>query len=105
MSAGAHGHAEAFREVVKIMSLRQADFARGMTHLMDAPPGEAGVYRIALEAGHVTITATPMEPVQLGGGLLSLPRCRVVLVFRAVPAGAQAAFLARFERTFQRAGG
>ena len=105
MSTASHGDADASREVVKIMSLRQADFERDMAHLVDAPPRESGAYRIALEVGHVTITATPMEPVQLGGGLLSLPRCRVVLLFRAVPSEVQAAFLTRFERTFQRAGG
>lgn len=92
--------------VEKIMAVSEAEFAASLDRLM---PGRTltasgGVARQPLGSGTVEIRFQPLPPVRLGG-LLELPRAKVSLVFDAVPATEQSAFVRAFDLAFQRGGG
>jgi hypothetical protein len=54
--------------------------------------------------GRVAIRAEALPPRRLSA-LLALPCCRVQFAFEGVDAAGRAAFLANFDRAFQRGGG
>lgn len=92
--------------VVKEMSLTREDFFRLLPIAAEGLPTRVDGLSVALgtcEKG-VAISLEPLTPRRLSG-LLSLPRARVTLVFRGYDPEAQAAFLERFDRAFQRGGG
>lgn len=92
--------------VEKIMALTEAEFWSSLQALDPALEREAepGAARLALPGGHVRIHFTAASPVLLGG-LLSLPRARVRLVFEGPGEAARREFLRRFDIAFQRGGG
>ena len=59
---------------------------------------------VAAAGGTVTITVEALAPLALSG-VLSLPRLRVSFAFSDGTAAEQAAFLAAYDRAFQRGGG
>lgn len=93
--------------VEKTMSLTLAEFAKSFAKLDPDSDAQADrrVYNFPVGAGSVEIRVDPIEPARFGGGLLALPRCRVVLEFSDASADEQAIFLGRFDRVFQRGGG
>lgn len=56
------------------------------------------------EGALVTIRVEPLPPHALSA-LLAIPRCQVNFTFEGMDAAARAAFLANFDRAFQRGGG
>lgn len=91
----------------KTMSLTLAEFAHSFAKL--DPDGavqlDRQIYNYPVGDGAVDIRVTPIEPARLGGGLLALPRCQVVLSFSDATADDEATFLSRFNRVFHRGGG
>ena len=70
-------------------------------------PVNDGPWRVVASAAggrHVTIQGDPLPPRQLSA-LISLPRCRIGFAFQGFTDEEQAAFLANFDRAFQRGGG
>lgn len=92
--------------VEKLMSLDDAEFARSLARLgLEAMAINSNAYLVPLSSdGTVTITVNQVDGATLGG-LLKLPRRRVVLQFQGVSPSERGAFLARFDRAFQRGGG
>ena len=99
--------------VEKIMGLDIAEFRRSLARLSDAP--EAGTpdgadkarqqFDLAHGDGKVVLTVQAMPPQTLGT-LVTLPRTRVLIDLSDLPeADDRHAFLARFDRAFQRGGG
>lgn len=99
------GDTSAGRRVEKTMTLTRAEFANSLAALVghELDPATASV-AIALTEGVAHVTYEPLAAVRLGG-LLELPRARVVISFEAVPAAERTAFLQRFDIAFQRGGG
>ena len=94
------------RPVEKIMALDLAEFHRSLRALAPdlAMPPDAD--RVVLDdAGRTVTISFEALPAQTLGGLLALPRARVTLAFDGHDAEQRAAFLARFDRAFQRGGG
>jgi hypothetical protein len=91
----------------KTMSLTLAEFAHSFARLDpdSAVQLDRQFYNYPVGDGAVEIRVTPIEPARLGGGLLALPRCQVVLSFSGATAADEATFLSRFDRVFQRGGG
>ena len=52
----------------------------------------------------IAISIRPLPPRKLGG-LLSMPRCEVILAFHGYDDAACFAFLHHFDRVYQRGGG
>lgn len=92
--------------VEKTMALTEAEFWSSLLVLDPAceRQPETGAARLALPGGHVIIHFASASPVVLGG-LLSLPRARVRLVFDGATDEVRRAFLRRFDIAFQRGGG
>lgn len=91
--------------VEKTMTLTRAEFATSLAALLGRPvAADGGPVRVALSEGVVVLSCEPLAAVRLGG-LLELPRARVVLAFEGVPPDSRAAFLQRFDIAFQRGGG
>ncbi len=92
--------------VEKIMSLELAEFHRSLKTLAPDMPLEDGQtdFIIPTDKGKVRIVYEPLERATLGG-LLALPRARVMLHLGELDGVEQRAFLTRFERAFQRGGG
>ncbi len=55
-------------------------------------------------AGAVELAVDVLEPM-LMGGLVKLPRCKVVIAFKDTAPEQRTAFLNRFDQAFQRGGG
>ena len=94
------------RTVEKIMALDLADFHRSLKALapqLDLAEGQTDV-SVPFDGEAVHIRFEAREIARLGG-LLTLPRARVTLRFDGLDESARAAFLALFDRTFQRGGG
>ena len=62
------------------------------------------VVEVEAAGGTVTITVEDLPPLELSG-VLSLPRLRVGFAFSSDDPAARAAFLATYDRAFQRGGG
>jgi len=92
--------------VVKDMALTLEDFRRGLASAMDGLDFalEGSVVKAGDDAHGITITFTPL-PMRVLGGLLRVPRCEVAISFRGYAEAEKAAFLQRFDRSYQRAGG
>ncbi len=88
------------------MSLELAEFHRSLKTLAPHIPLAEGQtdFTVATDKGSVRIVYEPLERATLGG-LLALPRARVTLHLGELGAAERRAFLARFERAFQRGGG
>ena len=103
-NSGPIGGSEGVSE--KIMSMTLAEFRRGVERL--APNAlldrDARLARIPISSGEVCISATQLDTVTLGG-LMQLPRCRVQFHFSDVNTEDRTAFIAQFDRVFQRGGG
>lgn len=89
--------------VEKLMSLTRQDFLASLAHIPNIE-ADAGAFISKLPPGYVRITFEPLAGTRLGG-LLELPRARVVLNFTDVSEGEQRSFIGRFDLAFQRGGG
>jgi len=91
--------------VEKTMTLSRAEFDKALAALIGGSFEQgAENFEMAAGEGRVALTYQPLPDVRLGG-LLDLPRARVVIVFRGVGPQQQAAFLDRFDLAFRRGGG
>lgn len=92
---------------VKDMALTRADLLRLLPGAVGALPwrAEADTIRIGDEgdASGVDLRIEPLPPRRLGP--VEVPRLRVSFVFRGWDEAERRAFLARFDRAFQRGGG
>ena len=90
------------------MSFTQTEFETGLNRLTDGALGIAsnGAYDLsaAAKGNPVTCTFDP-QPDAVLGGLVRLPRVRVVIEMSALSTAERVTFLSRFEQTFQRGGG
>lgn len=91
------------------MSVTRSEFERGLRRLTGAPPRRTvtGDYVIEPHGDRFAIVRCAFEPLPDArlGGVLAVPRVRVSLDLAALSGAARAAFLAKFDRTFQRGGG
>lgn len=92
--------------IEKTMSLTRAEFQRSLVNLTQDSTAEISgdAAKITFGTGTVAIAFKPLADVTMGG-LLSLPRARVSLSFEALNEAQQTAFLAKFDKAFQRGGG
>ncbi|MDH3581060.1 MAG: hypothetical protein OEM91_10610 [Hyphomicrobiales bacterium] len=92
--------------VEKVMALTLADFHRSLVTLAPGLALRDGQTEIEIDIGGagVSITFEEQQETMLGG-LLALPRARVTLELDGLDNAQRAAFLARFDRAFQRGGG
>lgn len=92
--------------VEKIMSLDLGEFHRSLKTLAPGVPLEDGQTDIVItaESAQIRIVYEPLETATLGG-LLALPRARVKLHLGELDEAQRRAFLARFDKAFQRGGG
>jgi hypothetical protein len=92
--------------VEKFMSLGLGEFHRSLKTLAPGVQFEDGQrdFVIAVESAEIRIVYEPLEIATLGG-LLALPRARVSLHLGELDEAQRHAFLARFDRAFQRGGG
>jgi len=93
--------------IEKTMSLSLAEFEKSLARInpdIDAVKVAPGHYALALETERVVLDVTVLEPM-LMGGLVKLPRCKVIIRFDETPAEQRAIFLNKFDQAFQRGGG
>ncbi|MDA7949337.1 MAG: hypothetical protein MPJ78_17895 [Hyphomicrobiaceae bacterium] len=90
----------------KIMSLTLADFHRSIKALAPDLVAQEGQTTFTVVEGDtdVLIRYEPLEKATLGG-LLAMPRARVTIEHGNLDTSRCKAFLARFDRAFQRGGG
>lgn len=89
----------------KIMTVSAAEFAASWRAFDASPAPRPGApARLAVGCGMAEITFEPQQGVKLGG-LLELPRAVVTFSFEGVEPTVCAAFVARFDRVYQRGGG
>ncbi|MEO0619687.1 MAG: hypothetical protein AAFZ01_10470 [Pseudomonadota bacterium] len=91
---------------VKLMAATPREFATGMGRLLRNMPHTkaADVTTVELPGGHVTVTYAPREGRRLSP-LVVMPAADVTFVFDSVSLQEQDAFIARFDKVFQRGGG
>lgn len=89
------------------MGITRADFLRGLHRLANEMESfsEVGESEWQLCAASACIGVRFHELPPRRAGSMALPRARVTLHMAALDEKARAAFLARFRRVFQRAGG
>ncbi|MGD9294648.1 MAG: hypothetical protein PVI41_07185 [Roseobacter sp.] len=95
-------------KVEKLMSFTEAEFENGLRRFTGTPARKTrdGSYDLSNAAGGAAVTCSfDPQPDAILGGLVRLPRVRVVIEMSALSKGARLEFLTRFERTFQRGGG
>lgn len=94
--------------IEKTMTLSAGEFANSIRQFAGeaaAAQASSGVpVDLPLDAGAVRITFEKIAGFSFGG-LVEMPRARVVIAFEAVPPAARAEFLRRFDIAFQRGGG
>ena len=94
--------------IEKIMTLSLSEFAHSITSFAGVDAGRAaangGPVELAVGSGSVSISFTKIEGFSFGG-LVEMPRARVVIAFAGVSEPDQAAFMRRFDISFQRGGG
>ena len=93
-----------FVRVEKLMSLTRQEFVAALAHVGGVESVTDGAWSAALKAGTVTITFAALPSARLGG-LLELPRAKVMLDFHNTSGDQQSEFLQRFDLAFQRGGG
>ena len=91
-------------QIEKLMSLTETEFHQSLARLGPSRSVGARNFRFAAGSGSVTVSFEPVAGVTLGG-LLALPRARVVLTFSGASDAEKGTFLKNFEFTFQRGGG
>lgn len=100
--------------VEKIMSIRRDEFEAGLARLAGQPV--RGMVDLSTAAVRYELVATGFTPNRVDcaffelpgvvlGGLLQLPRARILLDLCALPGPSRERFLARFDLNFQRGGG
>lgn len=90
------------------MSFTEAEFETGLRRLTGAPARKTrdGSYDLSGAAGGAAVICSfDPQPDAVLGGLVRLPRVRVVIEMSALPRNLRLEFLTRFEKTFQRGGG
>lgn len=94
--------------VEKIMTLSQSEFANSIAAFAGPDAGKAAAAGgpVSIPAGDATvmITFTKIQGFSFGG-LVEMPRARVLIDLSAVPPAEAAAFMRRFDIAFQRGGG
>ena len=97
--------------IEKTMTLSLGEFEKSLPRLVpegvdiEALRQAPGRYQLpAGEEGSVAIDVTKLEPL-LMGGLVPLPRCKVVLHLEDMTSVQRVVFLDRFDQVFQRGGG
>lgn len=107
-AGSAEGSPTPQKSVEKIMTLSQSEFAysigtfAGEEAAATARRGEPVV--IGVRTGKVVITFTRIEGFSFGG-LVEMPRARVVIEMHGLTDDEAGAFLRRFDISFQRGGG
>ncbi len=93
-------------KIEKIMSLDLAEFHRSLKTLSPDVMLDEGAMDvlIAADKAEIRIVYEPLENATLGG-LLFLPRAKVTLHMDGLGEAEREAFLARFDKAFQRGGG
>ena len=88
------------------MALTLDEFHRSLKYLAPGAVIEDAQteFIIPMGASQVQVIYEPLESATLGG-LLDLPRARVILHLEKLDQDQQDAFLASFDRSFQRGGG
>lgn len=100
----------AVEDVVKDMALTPEVFLRDVPRALEgldyrANGGAGGATVEVGDPGHrIAITVEPQEPRRLSG-LWSMPRSKVTIAFHGYDAAEAAAFVACFDKAFQRGGG
>ena len=91
--------------LVKDMAATWADVLRLLPVALRGWPYRVEGTTVAVGAAErgATIAVEPLPP--RGFGPVQIPRSRVALTFRGLDAGEREAFLAQFDRAFQRGGG
>lgn len=91
------------------MSITRAEFETGLRRLTGAAPATTveGHYLLAGIGPGDQAVRCAFEPLPdaVLGGLMRMPRVKVTLDLAALPDAARPAFIAAFDRTFQRGGG
>jgi hypothetical protein len=94
--------------VEKVMTLSRTEFANSIAALAGEEARRAAASGapvvIPIDEGCATITFTKIEGFSFGG-LVEMPRARVVIRFDGVADAGAAGFLRRFDLAFQRGGG
>jgi hypothetical protein len=95
--------------VEKIMSIRHDEFDAGIARLSGVAPSPPQPAAYELKApgeatGAVRISFEKL-PTAVLGGLMRLPRARIIIDMANIDPAARAEFLELFDRTFQRGGG
>ncbi|MBP2295137.1 hypothetical protein [Azospirillum rugosum] len=92
--------------IVKDMALTRDDLLRLLPGAVDGLPWRADADRIQIgesEGDGVDLLVEPLPPRRFGP--VEIPRLRVGFAFRGWDEAERCAFLARFDRAFQRGGG
>lgn len=91
--------------IVKDMALTRADLMRLLPGAAGPLPwtAEGGRVRIGTAEAGVDLLVEPLPPRSFGP--VAIPRLKVAFAFRGWDEAEQRAFLARFDRAFQRGGG
>ena len=92
--------------LIKDMALTLEEFRRDLPIAMGAMTYEfdGSTVRVGNEARGITITIKPL-PKRVLSALLSLERSEVTISFKGYDESEKAAFMQRFDRTYQRGGG
>lgn len=88
----------------RLMSLSQSEFDASIAKLGPHRKSESGFPVFDLATGSVEIRFAPAPPKTFGG-LLALPQAHITLAFDGADDASRAAFVHRFDITFQRGGG
>lgn len=95
--------------VVKLMSITRQEFETSLGRLYGIPAPQVIPGRYAITDGAADFPPLFAEfkelPTAVLGGLMALPRAQVTLQMQALSDEERAAFLRRFDKTFQRGGG
>lgn len=93
-------------KIVKDMALTESSFFRGLPAAMGVIPYkvEGPVVTAGADGRQVEVSIKPL-PSRILGGLMKIERSEVTLLFKGFEEGERKAFMANFDRAYQRAGG
>lgn len=104
-ASGGKGHSA---PIEKVMTLSQSEYAKSIGAFAGPAAAEAALrgdpVMIGVGKGRVVVTFEKIEGFSFGG-LVEMPRARVLIVMDDVEADEAAAFMRRFDISFQRGGG